>query len=470
MFRLRRRGRGGHAARAVDEFARTARSRGREPLAVALVERLGDIVAASSIVAWLREQGPNLSVVWLGRASYREMALRIPGVDAYVDVECYGELAAAMSRLRGVEVLDLNLNGKSCPCCRGSWINRSCPDPGERVDVDNYYDFGPLAHAFARAAGLAWQERPATIDPGPSRPRLLEDLPRPFVLLHTESEETARNWHREGWRQVVDWLSEGTDHGVVHVGTSRARWLPRRAGVVDLAGRTDLVDLLAVVDACDLFVGIDSSVAHLANARRRPGVVLLGRYRIFDRYLPYVGHYAEGGALVVRYPIECVAMPAQVGTEAVAEAVDALRCGRPLGGVRDIDLGSLPDEAPSPGWREPEVGARIRAASGGLRGSLDRVERRPDGSVAALSGWVVDPADGKPPDRMALGRRKSDGAVEVRWVHRFGRLERPDVQKAIGSLPARFSGFSCSVPDVGPVDVLLFGCVRSGRWMEMPLP
>ena len=41
------------------------------------------------------------------------------------------------------------------------------------------------------------------------------------------------------------------------------------------------------------FVGVDSGPAHLANALRVPGVVLLGRFYNFRQYMPFTGFYAS---------------------------------------------------------------------------------------------------------------------------------------------------------------------------------
>jgi len=50
-------------------------------MAVALLERLGDIVAASAVVALLRERYPERVIAWVGRKQYRDIALRVVGVE-----------------------------------------------------------------------------------------------------------------------------------------------------------------------------------------------------------------------------------------------------------------------------------------------------------------------------------------------------------------------------------------------------
>ena len=42
-----------------------------------------------------------------------------------------------------------------------------------------------------------------------------------------------------------------------------------------------------------LFIGIDSGPAHLADAVKTPGVILMGRHLTWDYYMPSTGFYAD---------------------------------------------------------------------------------------------------------------------------------------------------------------------------------
>jgi heptosyltransferase III len=69
--------------------------------------------------------------------------------------------------------------------------------------------------------------------------------------------------------------------------------------VRDLCGRLLLLETAEVIRRAALFVGIDSGPAHLANAVGTPGVLLLGQYRTFGRYMPFSGGYADGSRATV---------------------------------------------------------------------------------------------------------------------------------------------------------------------------
>ena len=58
--------------------------------------------------------------------------------------------------------------------------------------------------------------------------------------------------------------------------------------VCNLAGRTNLRVLAAVIEACDLYIGVETGAAHMAMAVDTPAVVILGGGH-FGRFMPYAG-------------------------------------------------------------------------------------------------------------------------------------------------------------------------------------
>jgi heptosyltransferase-3 len=87
---------------------------------------------------------------------------------------------------------------------------------------------------------------------------------------------------------------------------------------IDLCGQLNLLETAAVIARSTLFVGVDSGPAHIANAVRCPGVILMGCYRHFTNQFPYTGFFALGGATVVRTP-EALS---SLSVEKVFEAVE----------------------------------------------------------------------------------------------------------------------------------------------------
>ncbi|MGC6489342.1 MAG: glycosyltransferase family 9 protein [Planctomycetota bacterium] len=405
----------GAIRRRAARFAEHCRGQGRQPTALLLLERLGDFVAASAIVAGIRERHPEASIAWFGRARYRDLALLVPGVDDYIEVESYGELADVVDGLSDWHLVDLNLNGKQDAASPVAWRNRT---GSTNVDTENYYDHGPLAVAFAKVAGLPWRPGAPTLGvPDVEVPRARA----PYVVVHSESEESARNWNEAGWRKLAAWLLEHTELNIVHVGGQPANWLPSHAGVLELGGSTDQAQLIALVAGCSLFIGIDSSVANLANAFARPGLVLLGRYRRFARYLPYTGSYAfderGGAAMVVRHASECPYLPYAIVERALHTVARRLRMGAPLGrgGAWDVRTHELPaagSTSASSQDAEPDVAAVLTVRDAA---DADRWLARWPGEPSDLVFAIRPPAEHELDDEW-LERLEATGARFVAHV------------------------------------------------------
>ena len=61
-----------------------------------------------------------------------------------------------------------------------------------------------------------------------------------------------------------------------------------------ICGELTILESAEVIRRAKLFIGIDSGPAHLANALGTPGVILMGSYLGFERYIPFSGHYGDG--------------------------------------------------------------------------------------------------------------------------------------------------------------------------------
>ncbi len=102
------------------------------------------------------------------------------------------------------------------------------------------------------------------------------------TLVHPGAASPARRWPAERWAAVAR-AEVAAGNGVVVSGGPEELALARRVASVAglpasavLAGRTTVLDLVAVVGAAARVVCGDTGVAHLATALRRPSVVLFG--------------------------------------------------------------------------------------------------------------------------------------------------------------------------------------------------
>ena len=140
-----------------------------------------------------------------------------------------------------------------------------------------------------------------------------------LVAIHPGSGgySLARRWDAEGFARVAEALMERYEARIVLVGTSadgvskvaslmRPVKLPKsprlRKFYTNLEGRTTLGQLAAVLKRCDLFIGADSGVMHLACAVGTPVVAIFGpsNHRAWGPWTP-----GRRRAVVVRADLPC---------------------------------------------------------------------------------------------------------------------------------------------------------------------
>jgi ADP-heptose:LPS heptosyltransferase len=170
------------------------------------------------------------------------------------------------------------------------------PEGDANLDINNYYRYGSLLKVASMASGLPDLSHlaprvylPERVKPNVDRLGLSEK----FIVLHTRSNEEQRNWSSEKWEMLQKMIHQGLGIPTVEIGLEPS--IPD--GLIshrNLCGHRGLVEIAEIIARATAFVGIDSGPAHFANAVGTPGVVLLGKYRSFDRYLPYTGGYADG--------------------------------------------------------------------------------------------------------------------------------------------------------------------------------
>lgn len=269
------------------------RMAGRPLVTVALLEHFGDIVACEPVARHLRRQHPNVFILWCLRAPYREFVDCNPNVDQVLTLGCLTEwILLKKSGLAG-EIVDLHPRGRLCPKCL---VSLKKQEGNPLLNINNYYDFGSLMNALSQSAGLS---DVADVSPRVYIPaqavqavdRL--DLPEHFIVFHARSNESQRDWDPQKWAALLEQIRNDLDICVVEIGLSPTA--PSASPKYrSLCGRTKLIELCEVIRRAALFIGIDSGPAHLANAVGTPGVILLGHYRSFRRYLPYSGGYGDG--------------------------------------------------------------------------------------------------------------------------------------------------------------------------------
>ena len=161
-----------------------------------------------------------------------------------------------------------------------SWfLTHRVPDPGfgAKHELDFWLD---LAAAAGAPAGSRHVEIELTDADRAVATELLPVTDRPTIALHPGSGgySLARRWELEKFAQLGHRLSSRARLVVVGVPADGADELAAQLGdcALDLSGRTTVAQLAAVLARCDLLVGADSGVLHVASAVGAPTVALFG--------------------------------------------------------------------------------------------------------------------------------------------------------------------------------------------------
>ncbi|MBI3077789.1 MAG: glycosyltransferase family 9 protein [Deltaproteobacteria bacterium] len=306
---------------------------------VVMLSRLGDVIFALPTVAAIRRRFPSAHLAWIVEDRFQELLAGHPHLDellvwpraAFTAALRNGRWGTAVGhvrrlrqelRARGFDLaLDLQALAKSAfitwlsgapvrlvsPSTHGprelSWlVSVAIPSDTSSLQV--------VARnlAVARALG-AETSRPEFVLPiSPAAEAAAEELLseagiKPLdrvVLVHPGATWRSRRWSPVRYAELADALARQHEARVAFVGAAsdaapvREIQQRMRTPSVDLAGRTTLVQLAALIRRADLYIGNDAGPLHLATALGTPTV---GIYGPTD---PRMAHTA-----VVRHPVPC---------------------------------------------------------------------------------------------------------------------------------------------------------------------
>lgn len=125
---------------------------------------------------------------------------------------------------------------------------------------------------------------------------LLYGMRRPIIGLHPGSRSPARRWPAEYFAAAADDLARRFNAGIILTGVPTEREIVREVAALmetdatDLAGKTTLGGLAAVIADLDLFLCNSTGPSHIADAVGTPSVTIFGasdprRWAALDRDL-----------------------------------------------------------------------------------------------------------------------------------------------------------------------------------------
>jgi heptosyltransferase I len=284
-------------------------------MAIVMMSAIGDAVHVLPVVEALKRHDPGTHITWLLQPGPASLVRGHPSVDEIVIFEKKRGARGLLDVRRALEgrsfdvVLDLQVYIKAslvtalgpAPVKLGfdrarardlNWLftNRRIPAHAPGHVQEQYFEF--LAELGISPEPVSWN-----LGPWPEerarQGELLRGLPAPIATLVIGSSHPEKEWIPARWAELSDALYDR--HGLTPVlaGGSSARELETEREIMRLAKHrprstlgVPLRDLVALIDASDLVVSLDTAPLHMAVALDRPVIALMG-YNNPKRVGPY---------------------------------------------------------------------------------------------------------------------------------------------------------------------------------------
>jgi ADP-heptose:LPS heptosyltransferase len=281
---------------------------------VNLDEHIGDIVACEPVSRIVRKESPDAYILWLTKYRYKSLVQHNPAIDLTLGLTCLFEWVVLKTLIKklipALKLIDLHIHKRLCT----SFGVESKNENDYGIALENYFSYGNILETFLMAANLPKNDLPPLFY---FKKGFRVKVPLNCIVLHCSSNELSKDWEDQKWNDLAALLT-GAGYQVAEVG------LHNKLGTVhssyDFCGKLSLQGIAFFIKKSKLFIGIDSAFAHVANAVDTPGVILLGHYRRFQKYMPYSGRYKNGhNATVIQYNGYVKDIPTQIVFEAVIE-------------------------------------------------------------------------------------------------------------------------------------------------------
>lgn len=284
---------------------------------IALTEHLGDIVASEPISRYIKSKFPGYFIYWVTDKKYADVITSNPNIDKAITVSCFTEWILLKHFFRKKNVYDLHINNKVCE--RHHFINiKNSP---YNINLDNYFEKGNLLYDFSRSAGI---EIPADISPMLYlKSSIQSNIPGKYIVMHTTSNNPEKTLSKECWNKLSGFiLGRFGEYSIAEIGFEKKINLGDKR-IIDNTGQKSLSFIGDLIRNSILFIGIDSSFAHFANALNKDSLILIGQLGNFINYMPFSGKFQkEKNDIIFYYPGSLQEMPCHVIFDLVSKKLN----------------------------------------------------------------------------------------------------------------------------------------------------
>jgi len=323
------------------------------------LKRIGDLILTTPAIAALRQNYPDAHITLAVSNECAELLPAISNVDRVLIARRNLRDVAMVSSVAGKRFdycIDFTRNDRSAFLTLLSGARRRVASyrvreqsktrarvytdlVGVRVrDMHTIdYNLALLEPLHIRAASSAPHlDLPRTTREKADRLRRDWKITRHYMILHPGSARREKLWDAARWAEVIEHFSENNESDLVLTSgpsvdeqTHITEIIKRtRQRFVNLAGKTDLLTLAALIGHAQLLVTVDSAPVHFAASTDTPQVILFGPTNPFhwrptdSRALVLHGRseapVTEFAPVRPRFPMS------EISTQAVISAMDSL--------------------------------------------------------------------------------------------------------------------------------------------------
>lgn len=238
--------------------------------------RAGDIITSEPIYRKVHLEHPELEVIFVTRKEYADIMEHAPYISRTVILSEKSEFEEYAAKFpAGTHIIRINLpTGKPEP----GYVRDGYGNTYSLLNRSQYVNDLPMDNddpVFYLADGTA----------------LPEGLPEKYVVFHCCSGGRARQWQPEKFRALaMECIERGI--GVVEIGFGSVLEIPHPL-FVPLCGSRPMQELAVTIKNAVALVGIESSMAHIANCFHVPGFIVQGKLGDLPWYNLYCGMYGR---------------------------------------------------------------------------------------------------------------------------------------------------------------------------------
>ena len=102
----------------------------------------------------------------------------------------------------------------------------------------------------------------------------LKSFSEPLIGICTKSKEKVKNWPESYWKELIEKLIKS--FSIIHLGDQNE---PKLENITRYAGKLTMRESAAILSQCNLFIGPDSLLMHIANGLDIKSIIIFGGSR-----------------------------------------------------------------------------------------------------------------------------------------------------------------------------------------------